>query len=99
MLAGRPGQTAARTESRPELGLVRVSTGREREWALKVTPGPRTERTRADDARPRARCGARWFGLERTHCAACTQHRTFDDAELDDAHRPDRTCIPPSAFR
>jgi hypothetical protein len=45
-----------------------------------------------------ARCGARWFGLDRAHCTACPQHRTFDDVELYDAHRPDGTCIPPSAL-
>jgi hypothetical protein len=44
-----------------------------------------------------ARCGARWFGLDRAHCTACP-HPTFDDVERYDTHRPDGTCIPPSAL-
>jgi hypothetical protein len=44
------------------------------------------------------RCGARWFGLERAHCTACSVHQTFDDVELCDTHRPDGSCAAPSAL-
>jgi hypothetical protein len=39
------------------------------------------------------RCGARWAGEDRGHCAAC--HRTFDHIELWDAHRREEHCVDP----
>ena len=40
-------------------------------------------------------CGASWFGLERTHCAAPRCHRTFDDLRLYEAHRIADGCANP----
>jgi hypothetical protein len=45
-----------------------------------------------------AGCDARWFGLERAHCAACGMHQTFDDVELYDTHRAGGGCAPPSTL-
>jgi hypothetical protein len=42
------------------------------------------------------RCAASWAGEDRMHCSAC--HRTFDDIELWDAHRPDGRCAHPSTL-
>ena len=43
-------------------------------------------------------CGARGFGLERTHCTACGVHQTFDNVELYDAHRAGDCCAAPSTL-
>src|SRR5918997_3706656 len=42
-------------------------------------------------------CGQRWFGLNRAHSTCC--HRTWDDAELFDAHRLDEVCRTPRSMR
>ena len=42
-------------------------------------------------------CGERWFGLNRAHSTCC--HRTWDDAELFDAHRLDEVCRTPRSMR
>ncbi len=44
----------------------------------------------------RCRCGAAWMGPVRAHCGSPDCHRTFDDAELFDAHRRRGRCTDPA---
>lgn len=41
------------------------------------------------------RCGARWTGRGRAHCAAC--HATFSTASAFDRHRRGGACLDPAA--
>jgi hypothetical protein len=41
------------------------------------------------------RCGARWTGLSRAHCAAC--HDTFTTVTNFDRHRRNGRCVDPAS--
>jgi hypothetical protein len=43
---------------------------------------------------PHCRCGARWTGLSRAHCAGC--HRTFSAVTAFDLHRRGGACLDPA---